>query len=137
MEYQRVTCEWDHERLKRDRLAQLQAEMQRRDIGGLYLTEGPHTRWLLDAQVPVGKVFVPVEGEIDAFVRGRDIGYIQKQHGAAQMADLPPTEVREAHGMKGFARDVQEMMAKHGVAGERIGIDMLRPELLLELSKLA
>ncbi|HEY3116395.1 MAG TPA: M24 family metallopeptidase [Chloroflexota bacterium] len=133
MEYKRITVDWDHERLKRDRLARLQAQMVERDIGGMYLTEGCHTRYLLDAQVPVGKVFVPVEGELDAFVRGRDIGYIQKQHGSAKMADLPPTEVREADGMKGFARDVSNMMTQHGVAGERIGIDSLRPELLLEL----
>src|SRR2546422_133036 len=63
MEYQRITVDWDHDRLKRDRLAKLQAQMQERDIGGMYLTEGCHTRYLLDAQVPVGKVFVPVEGE--------------------------------------------------------------------------
>ena len=123
MEYQRITVDWDHERLKRERLAKLQAQMQERDIGGMYLTEGCHTRYLLDAQVPVGKVFVPVEGELDAFVRGRDIGYIQKQHGSAKKADLPPTEVREADGMKGFARDVSNMMTQHGVAGEKLGID--------------
>src|SRR5579871_4575710 len=132
-QYKRVTVQWDHERLKRDRLAQLQAEMQRMNIGGLYLTEGHHTRYLLDAQVPVGKVFVPVEGEVDAFVRGRDIGYIRKQHGAAREADLPPTEVREAHGMKGFANEVRDLMNRHGVGGERLGVDILRPELLLEL----
>src|SRR4051794_16654159 len=95
MALERITVKWDHERLKRERLAMLQAEMQRQDIGALYLTEGNHTRYLLDMQVPVGKVFVPVEGEMEAFVRGRDIGYIQMAHGGAKKADMPPTEVRE------------------------------------------
>ncbi len=129
----RIAVKWDHERLKRDRLAMLQAEMQRRDIGALYLTEGNHTRYLLDAQVPVGKVFVPVEGELEAFVRGRDIGYMQMAHGSAKQADFPPTEVRESHGKKDFAGELRDLMKTHGVAGERLGIDMLRPELLLEL----
>src|SRR6266542_2452562 len=133
MGLERVTVAWDHERLKRDRLAMLQEEMARRDIGALYLTEGNHTRYLLDAQVPVGKVFVPVEGELEAFVRGRDIGYIQMAHGAAKQADLPPTEVRESDGRKDFAGEMRDLMARSGVAGERLGIDMLRPELLLEL----
>src|SRR5713226_7429197 len=127
---ERVAVKWDHERLKRDRLAMLQAEMQRQDIGALYLSEGHHVRYLLDAQVPVGKVFVPIEGELQAFVRGRDIGYMQIAHGAAKQADLPPTEVRER---KDFAAEVRGLMASSGVAGERIGVDMMRPDLLLQL----
>ena len=133
MARERVAVKWDHERLKRDRLAMLQAEMQRQDIGALYLTEGNHVRYLLDAQVPVGKVFVPIEGELQAFVRGRDIGYMQMAHGAAKQADLPPTEVRESDGRKDFAGELRELMASGGVAGERIGIDMMRPDLLLDL----
>src|SRR5581483_7613309 len=57
----------------------------------------------------------------------------QKQHGAAKKAELPPTEVREAHGMKGFANEMRGLMAQNGVSGERLGVDILRPELLLEL----
>ena len=133
MALERVAVKWDHERLKRDRLEMLQAEMQRQDIGALYLSEGNHVRYLLDAQVPVGKVFVPVEGELQAFVRGRDIGYMQMAHGAAKQADLPPTEVRNSDGRKDFAGELRELMASSGVAGERIGIDMMRPDLLLDL----
>jgi Xaa-Pro aminopeptidase len=127
-----VSTDWDHERLKQERLEMLQAEMQRQNVGALYLTEGNHTRYLLDAQVPVGKVFVPVEGAVDAMVRGRDFGYIKMAHGGAQQADMPPTEVRQTL-KQSFPTEIKELMKKHGLAGEKIGIDMLRPDLLWEL----
>src|SRR5437867_347182 len=59
-----ITTAWDHERLKQDRLALLQAEMQRQDIGALYLSDGPHVRYLLDLKVPGCRIFVPPEGDV-------------------------------------------------------------------------
>ncbi|HEY3116394.1 MAG TPA: aminopeptidase P family N-terminal domain-containing protein, partial [Chloroflexota bacterium] len=83
-----IVATWDHERLKHDRLQLLQAEMQRADIGAMYLTEGFHVRYLIDVKVPFGQVFVPAEGDLIAFVRQRDIDYVQKKHqGTEQVKD--------------------------------------------------
>ena len=74
MALEQISVEWDHHRMKKDRLALLQAEMQRQDIGALYITDGPHVRYLLDVKLPGGKVFVPIEGDIVPLARPRDIG---------------------------------------------------------------
>jgi Xaa-Pro aminopeptidase len=43
---------------------------------------------------------------------------------------MPPTEVRER---RDFAAEIRDLMKSAGVPGERIGVDMMRPELLWEL----
>ncbi len=129
----RVAVTYDHDRLKRDRLAMLQAEMVRQDIGALYLSEGPHYRYLLDVKVPSASVFVPVEGDIVAFVRSRDIGYVEMEHKGVQLGNETPPELRSINSDP--AGGLRDLMARHGVAGERLGIDQLRPALLVPLIK--
>src|SRR5439155_22335977 len=132
MALEHIATTWDHERLKRDRLALLQAEMQRQDIGALYLSDGPHVRYLLDLKVPGCRIFVPPEGDVVAMARPRDIGYVQLNHsGDVEQAEYRSAELRDIR--KDPAVGLKNLMAKHGVAGERLGIDMLKPVQLLAL----
>src|SRR5438093_7649076 len=132
MALEHIATTWDHERLKRDRLALLQAEMQRQDIGALYLSDGPHVRYLLDLKVPGCRIFVPPEGDVVAMARPRDIGYVQLNHsGEVEQAEYRSAELRDIR--KEPAVGLKNLMAKHGVAGERLGSDVLKPVQLLAL----
>ena len=42
---------WDEDRMRRDRLERLQTEMQKLDVGALYIT-GINSRYVLNAKVP-------------------------------------------------------------------------------------
>src|SRR5581483_9303127 len=74
---------WDADRLRRDRLERLQSEMQRLDVGALYIT-GINARYVLNEKVPSVATFVPCEGGITAFIRPRD-AYAKKA--AARLAE--------------------------------------------------
>ncbi len=65
---------WDDQRLKRDRLRNLQNLMQRENVGGMFLTERVNVRYVLNMRIPGGTAFVPAEGEPIAFVRSMDEG---------------------------------------------------------------
>jgi hypothetical protein len=93
---------WDDQRIKDDRLAQLQHAMSLHNVGALYLTEqSTHGRYVLNLRVPGGAVFVPVQGEAIAIVRRRDIGYVQAQHPNVR----PPFE---SHGSSSKGSDRNE-----------------------------
>src|SRR5438105_15320692 len=71
---------WDDQRLKRDRLQQLQAAMARQGVGALYLTEGESVRYAINLRIPGGAAFVPARGQPVAFVRSLDMGYVRLAH---------------------------------------------------------
>src|SRR5579862_6688011 len=70
---------WDNDRLRQDRLARIQDQMKRRNVGALLLGTGPKARYVMNLQVPGASVFVPVNGEPLAVVRPRDLGYVRLQ----------------------------------------------------------
>lgn len=126
---------WDDQRIKRDRIRLLQAEMARLGIGGLYLNGGVTLRYALNLKVPGAQLFVPVAGEPIAFVRPRDEGYVSLQHenirrplGRA-MRDVAV----EVSGDSPFARAFVALMAEHGISGERIALDNLEVGPMLDL----
>jgi Xaa-Pro aminopeptidase len=125
-----LTKTWDDKRLKQDRLALLQAEMRRQNVGGLYITDGVYQRYALNLQVPGGKVFVPVEGDAIALVRKRDLGYVELQH---DRVHAPIGKENEQDRLDGgastskFAGGMVALLAELGLADERIGVDLLSP----------
>lgn len=134
----KIEVTWDDQRLKRDRLAQLQGIMKKRGLGALYLTEGVHIRYVLNMKCPGTEVFVPPEGEAVGFVRPRDMGFVKLQHAnvrlplynrsAARDGSHPEETERFAHGMV-------ELMGQHGVAGRPLGLDVLGVSSLLALTQ--
>ncbi|MBM2813224.1 MAG: hypothetical protein HW416_3983 [Chloroflexi bacterium] len=71
---------WDDERLRRDRLARVQAQMRQRNVGALLLADGSKCRYVLNVQIPGVKVYLPAEGTPLAIVRPRDIGYVRLEY---------------------------------------------------------
>jgi len=133
MTYAPVPVTWDHDRLKHDRLLRLQAEMQRQDIGALYLTESFTVRYLIDVRVPFGQVFVPAEGDLVAFVRQRDLDYVQRNHQGVERVKDADFNAELRHLRKDLAGGLKALMARNDVAGERLGLDTLRPDLVMNL----
>jgi Xaa-Pro aminopeptidase len=119
---------WDEARLKRDRLARIQDQMREHDVGALYLNDGANVRYVMTTKVPGCQLFVPVDGEVVAFVRPRDTGYVVKKH--AQVRE-PIYDAGSAWGAEAatddgparFAGALADLMAEHGVGGQRLGLD--------------
>jgi len=133
-----ATKTWDDQRLKGERLAQLQEQMARRGIGALYLTDGVNVRYVVNVKIPGGAVFVPPHGEAIAFVRPRDMGYVKLRHANVQ----PPYyneyltwETGTTAKVDRFAEGIAELMAQHGVAGEPLGVDSVGPTAFLALAR--
>ena len=129
---------WDDQRLKRDRLAQVQEQMKKRGIGALYLSDGINLRYILNMKIPGAEVFVPPEGDALAFIRPRDVGYVQLQHKniheplynrSAARDGTHPEEVER------FAQGITDLMKQHKVAGEPLAADHLGVPILLQLIK--
>src|SRR5829696_1797058 len=80
-----ISQTWDDARIKRERLVRLQAEMRRRDVGALYLSDSVYVRYVLNTKVPGSALFVPVDGEAVAIVRRRDLGYVRAQHPSTRL----------------------------------------------------
>jgi Xaa-Pro aminopeptidase len=125
---------WDDQRIKRDRLAQLQAQMRQQDVGALYLTEQAiYGRYVLNTRVPGGTVFVPVAGEPIAIVRRRDFGYVQQQHPNTRLpferqgSGSTRTDAGEGNDADALGEGVAALMREQGLEGERLGVDMLEP----------
>lgn len=127
------TPAWDDQRLKRDRLAQLQAQMAKRGIGGLYLSSGEFKRYLLNLSVPSSKVFVPVEGDALAIVRRRDIGFVRLGHENVQLRGKDEEDWETGDALSAGARAVLDLMHQHGVEGEPLAVDALAPSLVIDL----
>lgn len=128
----------DTQRLKRDRLRQVQAEMKHRGVGALYLTDGVNVRYVLDMKIPGGEVFVPAEGEVLAFVRPRDTGYVKLKHSNIREPMYRRDAARDGSSpeeMDRFAAGITELMAQHGVAGATLGLDVLSISAILALMR--
>jgi Xaa-Pro aminopeptidase len=120
---------WDTRRLQRDRLQRVQAEMQRRGLGALYLSETTNVRYLLALLVPGGEVFVPPRGDAIAFVRPRDAGYVKLRYDDVRPPiryQHPASEEEARRQADQLANSLKELMAECGVAGEPLGVDHLR-----------
>ena len=129
---------WDDQRLKRDRLAQVQEQMKKRGIGALYLSDGINIRYVLNMKIPGAEVFVPPEGDALAFIRPRDVGYVQLQHKNIQAPLYQRSAARDGshpEEAERFAKSIVELMKKHGITGEFLAGDHLGVPILLELIK--
>ncbi|MBM2812987.1 MAG: peptidase, partial [Chloroflexi bacterium] len=119
---------WDDQRLARDRQALLQAQMRERGIGAMYLSDTMNMRYVLNLKVPGGGVFVPADGEVIAFIKPRDMGYVRMRH-----ANIQPTFYTSAdtetpafdEKVKRFAQIISDLMIEHGVADSPLGVDPL------------
>ena len=127
---------WDEDQIRRDRLVLLQEEMQKHDVGALYLGSGVTARYVLNKKVPGGQVFVPAEGEIIVFVRPRDEGYVARA-GVPMRKPFHRNSDRgiELSGESKLAGGLKELLKEHALAGERVGIDGLDTGSILELVK--
>ena len=129
---------WDEQRSKLARVATLQDQMKRHDIGALLLGGGIGVRYLLGVAVPASKVFVPAHGEPIGFIRQRDIEYVRPHHAAVRLA-LYEQEVsddcRDLDRNGRMACTVADLMDQYGVAGERLGVEVAAPGLLISLIK--
>jgi Xaa-Pro aminopeptidase len=126
----------DFERLRRDRLEKIQRAMVERDIGALLLTDIINIRYASGVSVmPLWTavnlahyVLVPVEGSPMIF-----------EYGLAQFrADLYWSQVRPAHYWQArfvdqfaneqsgeWAAEIKDVLQEWGLAGARVGIDVL------------
>ncbi len=129
---------WDEQRSQRARVATLQDQMKRHDIGGLLLGGGGGigVRWVLGVAVPASRVFVPAEGEPIGFIRQRDIEYVRPHHANVR---LPLDEQDVSDDCDNLGRDarqacvVADLMEEHGAAGEHLGVEVAPPALLISL----
>jgi len=132
---------WDDHRLKRDRLARVQAEMRKRNVGSLYVSDNATIRYLLAVKVPSARAFVPAEGEVIAFIRPRDAGYVRMVHSLIQdplydsASNWGPEAAESAGNEDRLAYGLLDLMAEHGVAGEPLGVDNLDVPALTALQR--
>lgn len=126
----KVKKTWDDQRLKRERLEHVQQEMKRQGVGSLYVTDNATLRYLLGVKVPSARAFVPAQGEVLAFIRPRDMGYVRPHHANMQQ---PLYDSASAWGPEGaadssadrLAHAIGDLMVEHGVGGEPLGLDNL------------
>jgi len=133
-----LTKTWDDRRIKQDRVALLQAEMRRQNVGGLYITDDVYRRYALNLSVPGGKVFVPAEGDAVAIVRKRDLGYVQLQHDRVHPPIGKENEDERLDGgasTNKFAAGMVALLAELGLQDERIGVDSLSPSGFAALAR--
>ena len=128
---------WDPQRLKRDRLHMLQAEMKLRDIGALYLTDQTHIRYALNEHVPGAEVFMPADGDALGLVRQRDMGYVTRGHANVRLPFYDRAAIRTGTAPEQSVRFVQGisgLMDEHGAGGAQLAVDGLPVEPLLALA---
>ena len=129
---------WDEQRSKRARVANLQEQMKRHDFGALMLGGGIGVRYVLGVAVPASKVFVPADGEPIGFIRQRDIEYVRPHHAAVRLAlyeQETPDDCRDLNRNGRMACVIADLMEEHGVGGERLGVEVAAPGLLIALIK--
>jgi len=125
---------WDEDRLRHDRLERLQEEMQKLDVGALYIT-GINSRYVLNEKVPSVATFIPAEGEITAFIRTRD-SYAKKS--AAKLAE-PLWAGDDAWELEGNERTrhigvaLKQMMKDSGAEGQAIAVDQVDSAVILSM----
>lgn len=130
-----MTKVWDDERLKRDKLRQLQAAMAEYKVGALYLTEGESIRFVVNVRIPGSAAFVPAQGEPIIFVRPLDMGYVRLLHPDVRphVYRPDPTDPEADQKALRWAEALQDLMAEAGVAGETLGLDSSDPVGFLAL----
>ncbi|HEY3117532.1 MAG TPA: Xaa-Pro peptidase family protein [Chloroflexota bacterium] len=119
---------WDDKKLAQDRQAGLQAELRERGIGAMYLSDTMNLRYVLNLKVPGGGVFIPAEGEVIAFIKPRDMGYVRMHHSNIQptfyqSADTETPAFEEK--VKRFAQVIYDLMVEHGVGDSALAVDPL------------
>ena len=129
---------WDDQRLKRDRLGLLRAEMERRGIGALFLSDSKSVRYALNLKIPGADVFVPLQGDALGFIRPRDMGYVKMSHENVQ----PPfyrrgaiTEDTDPEEAGRFTQGILELLDRHGGRGGRLGVIGLGPDAIMALAE--
>ena len=132
-----MTKTWDDERLKRDRLRQLQDAMARYGVGALYLTEGESVRYAINLRIPGGAAFVPARGEPVAFVRSLDMGYVRLAHSDVRphIYRAEPTDAEADQKALRWADALHDIMGEFGVRGEPLGVDSCDPVAFLALNQ--
>jgi Xaa-Pro aminopeptidase len=131
-----VNRTWDEQRLKQDRLHRVQEEMRKSGLGALWVNGGVEPFYILGTKIPSCQMFVPQDGEVIAFVRPRDEGYVRKHHSNVR-APLVET-VRSSSASKDeparkTAQGVLDLMIEHGVGSEQLGVTNLEVEQILAL----
>jgi Xaa-Pro aminopeptidase len=128
---------WDDQRLKQDRLRQLQAVMRQEKVGGLYLTDGVNVRFALNLRIPGGAVFVPAEGEPVAFVRPLDEGYVRLAHGDVRphIYRADPSDPEAEQKALRWADSLDALMEEFGASGEMLGVDAGDPIAFTALAR--
>ena len=127
---------WDEQRSKLARVATLQDQMKRSDMGALMLGGGIGVRYLLGVPVPSARIFVPAEGEPIGFVRQRDIEYVRSHHETVRLALSEQEVSADCRGLDRNGRmacTVADLMEEHGVTGERLGVEEITMGLLIGL----
>src|SRR5437867_6893757 len=125
-----ITQTWDDDRLRRERVALVQGQMRVQGVGALYIGDGTTVRYLLNIKVPSVQAFVPPSGDVLAFVRPRDAGYVKLQY--SNIVE-PPYDSAMAWGPEGgadagankLASFIEGLTAQNGVAGAALGGDSL------------
>ncbi len=127
---------WDDQRLKRDRVRNLQNVMQRENVGGMFLTDRINVRYVLNLRIPGGTAFVPAEGEPIAFVRSMDEGYVKLSHPDVRpiIYRVDPSDAEADQKALKWADKLQDLMREFDVAGKKLGIDTLDPIAFMALS---
>jgi len=119
----------DMERLKRERLARLQGEMQQRGLGALLLTDFLNVRYATDTVMMLGLratgiqrfALIPVQGEPIICQRelSRKSNYRSLRFDAYMFAMRPPVATQD------FVAQAVQGLKELGAAGERVGVDYL------------
>jgi len=127
---------WDDQRLKRDRVRNLQNVMQRENVGGIFLTDRINVRYVLNLRIPGGTAFVPAEGEPIAFVRSMDEGYVKLSHPDVRpiIYRVDPSDSEADQKALRWANKLKDLMGEFGVVGKKLGIDTLDPIAFMALS---
>ena len=121
---------WDDERLKRERLERVLEQMRAHGVGSMYLSNATNIRYLLNLKIPSAQAFVAADGEVIAFVRPRDAGYVKLGFENVQSpiydnASAWGTQEGDGDGLTRLIDTIRGLMKQHGVAGEPLAVDEL------------
>jgi Xaa-Pro aminopeptidase len=119
----------DMERLKRERLARLQAEMKRGNLGALLLTDFLNVRYATNTVMMLGLratgiqrfALIPAEGE--PIVCQRELS--RKSHYRSLRFDAYMFAMRPPIATQDFVAQAIDGLKELGAAGERVGVDSL------------
>src|SRR5438093_4973358 len=120
---------WDQDRLKRDRLQRVQQEMGRQGLGALWVSGGVEPSYILGTKVPSCQMFIPQSGDVIAFIRPRDQGYVRRLHSDVREPLVATVRSNSATDKSDLARKTAQgivsLMKEYGVEHERLGVTNL------------